>query len=205
MTSVFVEDYCSPKGFLVGDNYATGDYFEPDKNLTSFQANDLMNDLVKFIHRVHEGRLGSHVLLPWGCDFSYLSANAEYQNLDRVVDYVNSKNIYNVTLKISTPSDYIEALKSEKIHWPVKYEDSFPYSSGNYEYWTGYFSSRPAAKKLTKDASAFFNAESQLFSKRVLQEDVRKDEVDEIMAVRKTMLQALSTYQHHDAISGTAR
>ena len=38
LTNVFVEDYCHPKGFLVGDNYATGDYIETDKTLTSYQA-----------------------------------------------------------------------------------------------------------------------------------------------------------------------
>lgn len=107
LTSVFQDDYCAPKGFLVGDNYATGDYFETDKNLTSFQANDLMNDLINYIHFVHDKRLGNEILLPWGCDFNYMSANAEYNNLERVIDYVNSKNTYNITLKMSTPSDYI--------------------------------------------------------------------------------------------------
>lgn len=99
LTSVFQDDYCSPKGFLVGDNYATGDYFEADQNLTSFQANDLMNDLIKYIHNVHDKRLGNEILLPWGCDFTYMSAIAEYNNLDRVIQYVNSKNTYNITLK----------------------------------------------------------------------------------------------------------
>lgn len=60
---------------------------------------------------------------------------------------------------MSTPSEYVDALKKEKIKWPVKYEDSMPYSDQDFGYWTGYFSSRPAAKKLTKDASAIFNAE----------------------------------------------
>lgn len=36
LTNVFIDDYCHPKGFLVGDNYATGDYIETDKTLTSY-------------------------------------------------------------------------------------------------------------------------------------------------------------------------
>jgi hypothetical protein len=205
LTSVFKEDYCAPGGFQVGDNYLSGDYFETDKTLSSSNAKEMMNKLIELIEKVHDRRLGNDILLPWGCDFSYMSAQAEYANLGRVVDYVNKNNAYNITLKISTPSDYIEALKKENIHWPVKYEDSMPYSSEDWQYWTGYFVSRPAAKKLTKDASALLNAENLLFSKRVLQEDVRDDEVNEMLAARQSMLQALSTYLHHDAIAGTAR
>lgn len=205
LTSVFKEDYCAPSGFGVGDNMISGDYFEDDKDLSSSNAKELMNKLIEFIHKVHDRRLGNEVLLPWGCDFTYMSAQAEFANLERVVNYVNKNNAYNITLKISTPSDYIQALKKENIHWPVKYEDSMPYSSADWEYWTGYFVSRPNAKKLTKDASALLQAENLMFSKRVLQDDVRDDEVNEILAARKDMLQALSTYLHHDAISGTAR
>ena len=43
------------------------------------------------------------------------------------------------------------------------------------------------------------------FSKRMLEHDVTSDEVKEIQKVRQTMLEALSTYQHHDAIAGTAK
>jgi hypothetical protein len=58
LTDVFVDDYCHPRGFLVGDNYATGDYIETDKTLTSYQAQNLMYDLITFIHEQHENRLG---------------------------------------------------------------------------------------------------------------------------------------------------
>ena len=52
-----------------------------------------------------------------------------------------------MTLVMSTPSDYINALKKENIKWPVKYADGFPYSADNNDFWVGYFSSRPGAKK----------------------------------------------------------
>ena len=97
-----------------------------------------------------------------------MNALAEYKNIERMMEYVNSKNNYNITIKMSTPSDYVEALKKENIKWPVKYEDGFPYASNSYEVWSGYFSSRPSAKKMTKDASAMLNAENFIFSQRVL-------------------------------------
>ena len=102
-----------------------------------------MYDLIKFIHEQHDNRLGNNILIPWGCDFAYMNALADYKNTERLIEYFNSKNNYNITLKMSTPSDYVDALRKEKIKWPVKYEDAFPYGSNDYEMWVGYFSSRP--------------------------------------------------------------
>ena len=164
-----------------------------------------MNDLINFIQAQHENRLGSQILIPRGCDFTFQNALAEYKNLERVIDYVNSKNTYNITLKMSTPSDYIDALKKEKVKWPVRYEDGMPYGSNTWEMWNAYYSSRPAAKKATKDASSVLNAENMLFSQRVLQEDVTDAEVTQILSQKQNMLQTLSTYLHHDAITGTAK
>ena len=93
-----------------------------------------------------------------------MNALAEYKNIERMLEYVNSKNNYNITIKMSTPSEYIDALKKEHIKWPVKYEDSMPYGSNGLEIWNGYLSSRPSAKKATKDASAILNAENFIFS-----------------------------------------
>jgi hypothetical protein len=50
---------------------------------------------------------------------------------------------------MSTPSEYIKALKEEDVKWPVKVGgDFFPYGSDEKNnFWSGYFSSRPALKK----------------------------------------------------------
>lgn len=147
-----------------------------------------MYDLIRFIHEQHDNRLGNHILIPWGCDFTYMNALAEFKNIERMMEYVNSKNNYNITLKMSTPSDYIEALKKEKIKWPVKYEDGFPYGSSEYEMWVGYFSSRPEAKKMTKDASAILNSENFIFSQRMLQENTKDSEIKDILNQRTNMM-----------------
>ena len=33
-----------------------------------------------------------------------------------------------MTLVMSTPGEFIEALKQEEIEWPVSYADQFPYA-----------------------------------------------------------------------------
>lgn len=65
---------------------------------------------------------------------------------------------------MSTPSRFTDALKAEKVTWPVRTDDLFPYVFGK-QYWTGFFSSRPALKKQVKDASAFFNSEQNVFAR----------------------------------------
>ena len=69
-----------------------------------------------------------------------------------------------MTMKFSTPGKFTDSLKKENVKWPVKEDDIFPYIENSLA-WTGYFSSRPALKKHVKDASAFFNAEQNVFAR----------------------------------------
>jgi len=48
------------------------------------------------------------------------------------------------------------------------------------EYWTGYFSSRPALKKQVKDASAFFNAEQNVFARMQIDQNTSQQEIKKI-------------------------
>ena len=48
---------------------------------------------------------------------------------------------------MSTPGEFIEAIKKENIKWPVRYQDSMPYGAANNDFWSGFFSSRPGLKK----------------------------------------------------------
>lgn len=75
-----------------------------------------------------------------------------------------------MTFIMSTPSRFTDALKKEKVTWPVKTDDIFPYLD-NTLFWTGYYSSRPALKKHAKDASAFFNAEQNVFARLQLDQN----------------------------------
>ena len=142
-------------------------------------------------------------MIPMGCDFAYQNARAEFANVERMIDYFNKNNKSNMKFKMSTPGEYIEALKKENIVWPVRYGDAFPYADGENDYWTGYFSSRPGAKKQVKDASALMNAQNRLFSKRVIKEGVTDEKVKEVLEAKRKMIEPLSIYLHHDAITGT--
>ena len=55
-----------------------------------------------------------------------------------------------MTLLMSTPSEYMDAVKEIDVEWPVRYDDMLPYADNIEDYWTGYFTSRAQAKKLDR-------------------------------------------------------
>ncbi len=83
------------------------------------------------------GGEGAHnlILVPHGDDFRYVTleeANYQFQNLERLIDYMNSNEKMNVEVKFGTLSEYFELLKqkSEKRGKPLKTlsGDFFTYS-----------------------------------------------------------------------------
>lgn len=145
------------------------------------------------------------MLMPFGCDFTFANAAMNFENMDKLISYFNKHNKANMTMLYSTPGQYIDALNAQDITWPTKYDDMFPYGDNPQDYWTGYFSSRQAAKKQVRDGQANLHASSQLFSSNVVKKDTDDKEVEKILEAKAKMLDWMGVYQHHDAISGTAK
>ena len=80
-----------------------------------------------------------------------------------------------------------------------------PYADSPDDYWVGYFTSRSDAKKQDRLTSSNFHASNKLFSEKVLQADVSDDMLERILKNQHTMMDALGIFQHHDAITGTAK
>jgi hypothetical protein len=98
-----------------------------------------------------------------GCDFQYMAAHKNYQNMDNLIHYTNKLYGDKYNLKYSTPSDYVAALAKLDVKWPTKYDDMMPIFDGT-GYWTGYFTSRPNAKSYFRRASQNFHASNQLYA-----------------------------------------
>jgi hypothetical protein len=73
-----------------------------------------------------------------------------------------------MTFKYSTPSTFLDAVNKEKVTWPTFEGDFFPYFAQLYEFWTGYYTTRPGFKKQAKSFSQLFHAESRLFARRMI-------------------------------------
>lgn len=65
-----------------------------------------------------------------------------------VCRHINSKQASGSKINAiySTPSCYLKAVNDQKITFPTKQDDFFPYKSDKHSYWTGYFTSRPTQK-----------------------------------------------------------
>lgn len=84
--------------------------------------------------------------------------------MDKMIAFINKNYNYNTTIQYSTPSEYLDAVHSINPKWPTRYSDMLPYADIPEDYWTGYFSSRPNAKKQVRDGSSFFHASSKVMS-----------------------------------------
>eukprot|EP00347_Sterkiella_histriomuscorum_P000869 403374211 len=108
--------------------------------------------------------------------------------------------------KYATPSDYVDAIHTENLEWPVNYDDMFPYSDDKYSYWTGYFSSRATDKEYTRRGSHLLHASSKLYSMIAINEQYNSvKNIKDMLEGISTLMDAIGINQHHDAITGTAK
>lgn len=64
--------------------------------------------------------------------------------MEKVIAYINKHNTANMKVVASTPGRFVDSLKKENVTFAVYYDDMFPYSDAPNEYWSGFYSSRPA-------------------------------------------------------------
>ena len=205
LVNVFKDHYCWPPGFYVDERYDADEPFQPDATLSTFNAELKATELINYIQDQAAHRRENHLLLPWGCDFTYANAKMNFDQMDKIIQFVNKYNTKNITLQYSTPSQYVDAVKKEQVKWAVKYDDGFPYSDNLDDYWTGYFTSRPTQKKMIRDASSYLHASEKMYAKKVIDKDVTEKEVKDIMQAKDALTDILGVLQHHDAVTGTEK
>jgi len=145
-TSVMRDHYCWPSGFTYDERDSHDDPFVSNKKSTSFNADKKSDQLLSYIIDMEGNYLGNHMLIPFGCDFSFANAKMNFEQMDSLIKFFNSYNDQNVTLLYSTPREYLDSLYAQNLTWPVKYDDMFPYADNPSDFWTGYFTSRVHGK-----------------------------------------------------------
>ena len=111
--------------------------------------------------------------------------------MDNMISYMNKHHSDKYHFRYSTPSDYIDAISKKKVDWPTKSDDLFPYADSPDAYWTGYFSSRANDKEYIRRASSNFHASSQLFSQKVMQDNISSDDLESLLGANLEMQDAL--------------
>nr|XP_060620901.1 lysosomal alpha-mannosidase [Anolis sagrei ordinatus] len=145
----------------------------------------------------------NHIVMTMGSDFQYENALMWYKNLDKLIKHVNAKQDSGIRVNVlySTPSCYLWELNKANMSWTLKYDDFFPYADGPHQFWTGYFTSRPALKRYERLSNNFLQVCNQLEALTGIQGNMGPYG----NANSSVLRQAMGVAQHHDAVSGTAK
>lgn len=145
----------------------------------------------------------NHIVMTMGSDFHYENANMWFKNLDKLIQLVNAQqsNGSSINVLYSTPACYLWELNKANLTWSVKQDDFFPYADGPHQFWTGYFTSRPALKRYERLSHKFLQVCNQL--------EVLAGPAASVGSYGQgssaRLRQAMAVAQHHDAVSGTSK
>lgn len=207
--------YCSPSECDFFSNssgectYNTKDqsWFQDNEALPTYKVNakEKADAFVKMVkERATYYDNGNNLLITWGCDFTFLSAPISYDNMDKLMKYVNDReDEYGVHVQYAVFSDYIKAVNKHKKQWDVYEGDFMPYATEPDSYWTGYYTSRGRTKGLNRRTMNELAAAELYLSLAKVYElpiDIEKA-FDKVMLLRK----AQGEFQHHDGITGTEK
>ncbi|CAB1440984.1 unnamed protein product [Pleuronectes platessa] len=159
------------------------------------------------------------LLVPLGDDFRYdkaLEWDQQFTNYQKLFDYMNSHPELHVQAQFGTLSEYFDAVyKAQGVaqgyrppDFPVLSGDFFAYADREDHYWTGYFTSRPFYKSLDRVIESHLRGAEILYSLAVA--NARHVGMEGRYPVSDYALlvdarQSVALFQHHDAITGTAK
>ncbi|KAJ8951627.1 hypothetical protein NQ318_012297 [Aromia moschata] len=200
-TSVLHNLYGSPSGYcfdiICSDEQINVDPSSPGYNWPSRVSNfaQAINDIVSYYPT-------RHLLVPMGGDFEYKAAYNYFINIDRLIEgfkvFNQTIDDKEVNIMYSTPSCYTKAvydyMESQSGTLEVKTDDFFPYAEYEYQFWTGYFTSRPSSKRLERFAHNLLQVSQQITTLGRKNSDINLP-----------LSQAMGIMQHHDAITGTEK
>uniref|UniRef100_A0A8C1ZA62 Lysosomal alpha-mannosidase n=1 Tax=Cyprinus carpio TaxID=7962 RepID=A0A8C1ZA62_CYPCA len=196
-TGVLPNGYNPPEGFC-WDQSCDDAPIRDDPDLEDYNVDEIVQ---KFLNAGFYK--ANHIIMTMGSDFQYENANLWYKNMDKLIKYVNALQAKGskVNVLYSTPSCYLQELNLANLTWPLKTDDFFPYADDAHDFWTGYFTSRPALKLYERLSNSRLQTCNQL---EVLGGPKSKSgpfgEGDS-----DTMKRAMGVAQHHDAVSGTEK
>jgi len=191
-------NYGPPSGYCFDIFDCNDEPIQSNPNVPDYNLDRRVDGAIKAALQQAAGTAGDiatmNIMWNMGSDFQHEASEEWMTNLDKLIDGINAMSNGTVKAMYSTPSIYLKAKNAEPVQWSVKTDDFFPYADGRDNYWTGYFTSRPALKRYVRVASNFLQIARHM----------------EIFGgsdgtATEALWEAQSVAQHHDAVSGTAK
>ncbi len=168
-THVTYDHYCQP---------ASLDNFLLDRviNFTPEELKKRGDSLINTLRDIGNTSRHKNILFMYGCDFTFNARDANFINLETMMEYVNDpKNGHGIKLIYSTPTRYFDTIFSQVDEWPIfKDHDFFPYADSAYSTWTGYFTSRPYLKGMVREAGNYIRAVTKRLFQLILKIELKK-------------------------------
>uniref|UniRef100_A0A914V5H3 Alpha-mannosidase n=1 Tax=Plectus sambesii TaxID=2011161 RepID=A0A914V5H3_9BILA len=199
LTGSFYMDNYNPPPFFCFDEQCNDDPIIDDPTMEGYNVDLKAQLLVDFITDQAAHQRTNHLMTLMGSDFQYTNAEMWFSNLDKIMNYMQkNQSMTKINLIYSTPSCYVQSLKAANVALATKTDDFFPYAwPGPHNYWTGYFTSRPALKFFIRQSSGLLQVCKQLDTMA----NLGSSDYDQLDIFRK----AVALAQHHDAVTGTAK
>ncbi|XP_053472645.1 lysosomal alpha-mannosidase isoform X1 [Ictalurus furcatus] len=201
-TGVLPNGYNPPDGFC-WDQSCSDAPVQDDPDLEDYNVDQLVDTFISLSGIQAEKYKTNHIIMTMGSDFQYENAIPWYKNMDKLIHYVNARQVQGSRVHVlySTPSCYLQELNLANITWPLKTDDFFPYADAAHDFWTGYFTSRPALKRYERLSNSFLQTCNQL---EVLG-GLKSTHGPFGEGNSDTLKRAMAVAQHHDAVSGTEK
>ena len=192
-------------------HYGTSMYFNflhDEKAIPSqTSAHKVATEFLEKIRSKAKGFQHDQYMLLLGDDFTFYNREFLFERMEFIMDYINNNKTNNDDVRIfySTPSKYFTAVKKElmkhnKVLPIEKHIDFYPYADKEYAYWTGYYTSRPYLKGITKHLSNLYLTASTYLVEMLLHNKIKLQDIQLIQ-----LQKMIGLLQHHDAITGTAK
>lgn len=157
--------------------------------------------------------------VPLGDDFRYnreKEVEQQYTNYKKLIDFINGNpaRYNNTKISFGLPRDYFAEINKRYQNYPHLKGDFFVYSDifteGKPAYWSGYFTTRPMYKMLSRELEHNLRCAEILFTVALNQARqhhnmnalrVYEKNYEKMIIARRN----LGLFQHHDAITGTSK
>ena len=193
-------------------SYPPGFGFEGDKKtwITPANIEARAQAFADFIKKKSAGYATNSLLVPFGSDFQYTQASINYENMDKLMAYMNTEaNMakFGMRLQYSTPTYYMETLHAKRAEWELKVDDFESYAIGPDQFLVGFYSSRPDFKGFVRMASTQLRAANVALTNALFLSETPAAGVDLATetAALDVQTKALGVSQHHDAITSSQR